>query len=702
MIKRHHVAVTLLVYLLLLGSFSTLQLSSLLKDIIILFLFVPPLLAPALCKKRIYLVMLGVLLLFALLIPLLPTTAGYTPHYIQLFIGIIIAASIGEILYRQTRSRRYAEESVRNNEKQLKQALEDGQNARAALQNANAELEQRVKELSTLNHIMQILANADDLQTALAHITPQIGNLFQASGGGIALLEGDKTNITLASVYSRDLDVSKAIGLSISLAEVAAAKQLVANRKSLIIPRPIIHPATASFFETMKWGKMETLVLSPLLAKTGIIGVIGVGSDSPGRQFTAAEVELLETIAGQIAGAIENARLLEEEQRQRKNAELALHEAQTLYRIGSILAKRKDMQTGIEQALGEYLRALNLRQGGIALFDAAKKSGELYALYRDGQPRLRETPVKLVSRVYRKLIEDQQPIAIIDALNDPLLADNQDLTIAFQIKSILFVPLLARGEVIGALGADSTDAPRQFTKREIQLGQAVADQIATALENARLYENARQDAATMSQLLREVNHRVGNNLTAIVGLLSLEQRHLEKADKSAYKEMMQDLNSRVTGLATVHRMLSSSKWEPLLLSDLTERIIRAALQMLPYNKRIAVSVSPSPVRVTSEQAHNLALIINELTTNCIKYALPNRNRTAITVTITRKDDEICLEFRDDGPGFPEETLHLEHYNVGYDLIKNITEMSLKGSYTLKNDSGAVAIIHFKKAVKNEE
>jgi len=525
MIKRHHVAVAMLVYLLLLGSFSALQLSSLLKDIIILFLFVPPLLAPALCKKRIYLVMLGVLLLFALLIPLLPTTAGYTPHYIQLFIGIIMAASIGEILYRQTRSRRYAEESVRNNEKQLKQALEDGQNARAALQNANAELEQRVKELSTLNHIMQILANADDLQTALAHITPQIGNLFQASGGGIALLEGDKTNITLASVYSRDLDVSKAIGLSISLAEVAAAKQLVANRKSLIIPRPIIHPATASFFETMKWGKMETLVLSPLLARTDIIGVIGVGSDSPGRQFTSAEIELLETIARQTA---------------------------------------------------------------------------------------------------------------------------------------------------------------------------------TALENARLYENARQDAATMSQLLREVNHRVGNNLTAIVGLLSLEQRHLEKADKSAYKEMMQDLNSRVTGLATVHRMLSSSKWEPLLLSDLTERIIRAALQMLPYNKRIAVSVSPSPVRVTSEQAHNLALIINELTTNCIKYALPNKNRTTITVTITRKDDEICLEFRDDGPGFPKETLHLEHYNVGYDLIKNITEMSLKGSYTLKNDSGAVAIIRFKKAVNNEQ
>jgi uncharacterized membrane protein YccC len=128
--KKHHAVIAALVYLILLGSFSILQLNSLLKDIIILLLFVPPLLAPALCKRRIYLVMLGVLVLFASTIPLLPTTAGYTPHYIQLFIGIIIAASTGEILYRQTRSRRHAEESVKENEnncnKRLKAAKKQG------------------------------------------------------------------------------------------------------------------------------------------------------------------------------------------------------------------------------------------------------------------------------------------------------------------------------------------------------------------------------------------------------------------------------------------------------------------------------------------------------------------------------------------------------------------------------------------------
>ena len=693
--KKPHVLIAALVYLLLLGSFSALQLSSLFRDIIILLLFVPPLLAPALCKKRVYLIILGVLVLFVSLIPVMPNTTDYNPHYAQLFVGVIIAAGIGEILYRQAQSRRRAEESLRENEKQLQQALEDGQRARADLQNANTELEQRVKELSTLNHIIQTLAKADDLQTALVHITPQIGHLFQASGGGIALLDATKTKVTLSSVYSRDLDVSKAVDLRISLEEVAAAEQFITAKKSLIIPRPITHPATASFFEAMKWEKMETLILSPLLAKTGIIGVIGIGSDSPGRQFTSAEVELSETIAGQIAGAIENTRLLEEEQRQRKNAELTLREAQTLYRIGSVLAKSKDMQAGIEQALGEYLRALHLKQGGISLFNAARKSGKLYALYRDGQPQPRGAPIKIVSRIYRKLIEDQQPLAIVDAWNDPLLADNQDLTIAYQIRSILFVPLVTRGEVIGALGADSIDAPRQFTEREIKLGQAVADQIATAVENARLYEQARQDADTMSQLLREVNHRVGNNLTAIVGLLSLEQRHLETAGQSTYKEIMQDLNTRVNGLATVHRMLSSSKWEPLLLSDLTERIISAALQMLPPDKYIEINIPPSSVQVTAEQAHNLALIINELATNCIKYALPSKSHTTITVNIAQENDEIRLEFRDNGPGFPEEVLRFEGHSVGYDLIKNITQMNLRGSYALKNDSGAVAIIRFK-------
>ena len=133
-------------------------------------------------------------------------------------------------------------------------------------------------------------------------------------------------------------------------------------------------------------------------------------------------------------------------------------------------------------------------------------------------------------------------------------------------------------------------------------------------ERERLYEQTQRDAEIKATLLHEVNHRVGNNLTAIIGILGLEQQRVE-VDHDTHKAIMQDLTNRVQGLATVHRMLSVTEWAPLLLSELAGQIISLALQALPQDKRVSVDVAASPVQVTPKQANNLALVFNELTTN---------------------------------------------------------------------------------------
>ena len=148
------------------------------------------------------------------------------------------------------------------------------------------------------------------------------------------------------------------------------------------------------------------------------------------------------------------------------------------------------------------------------------------------------------------------------------------------------------------------------------------------------------------------------------------------------------------GLATVHSLLSASEWAPLRLSELTAQVIRSSLKTLPHGKRVSVDVTPSPVQVTPDQAHDMTLVINELATNTVKHTLRERTTAHIAVRIGLDDDTVLFEFRDDGPGYPEEVLQLERYSMGFDLIQNIVRKGLRGELSLHNDRGAVAVIRW--------
>jgi two-component sensor histidine kinase len=250
--------------------------------------------------------------------------------------------------------------------------------------------------------------------------------------------------------------------------------------------------------------------------------------------------------------------------------------------------------------------------------------------------------------------------------------------------------------VIGVLQVVDTEIDR-FSSTDLSLLESLAATAAIAIENARLYEKAREDAETKSALLAEVNHRVKNNLAAIIGLLYAEQRHAGMENQAVYQSILDDLISRVQGLATVHSMLSASGWAPLSLSELAYQVIRSAIQALPRHQSITLDVPPSPVKVTPDQAHHLALVLNELATNTLQHAFDHCCEVRITVRITCEEDTIQCEFRDDGPGYPEQLLDPDHayHNVGFELIQDIVRRSLRGELRLYNDYGAVTAIRFK-------
>jgi two-component sensor histidine kinase len=208
-------------------------------------------------------------------------------------------------------------------------------------------------------------------------------------------------------------------------------------------------------------------------------------------------------------------------------------------------------------------------------------------------------------------------------------------------------------------------------------------------ENARLLEQARQDAQTKTILLHEVNHRVKNNLASIIGLTQAQERFGKKKGSPELRSLCRGLAGRVQGLATVHTLLSAAGWSSVKLTDLASDVIHSTLQILPSDQRVSVFVSPSSIRVTPDQANTLALVINELATNTIKHGQKENQATSISICVEENNGLIVFEFRDNGPGYPEPILDEDHYNVGLDLVTNLVRKDLRGDVTLHNDHGAV-------------
>lgn len=207
---------------------------------------------------------------------------------------------------------------------------------------------------------------------------------------------------------------------------------------------------------------------------------------------------------------------------------------------------------------------------------------------------------------------------------------------------------------------------------------------------------AREDAEARSELLREVNHRVKNNLAAIIGLLYAEERFPSPSGTEIRAPGRQDLIRRIEGLAVVHSMLSAVRWAPVPLTDLVRSLVEAVLKVLPPGRTCTVAVSRSSLVLRSDQAHHFGMLVNELASNTLKHAVPYREAVHIAMEIGIEGDLVRMTYRDDGPGFPPEVLRLERHNLGFELVRNIVRSSLGGEIVFRNEDGAVVDITFQR------
>jgi PAS domain S-box-containing protein len=267
--------------------------------------------------------------------------------------------------------------------------------------------------------------------------------------------------------------------------------------------------------------------------------------------------------------------------------------------------------------------------------------------------------------------------------------------ISGQMTPVLYNATVYRdeaGETLGVFAAARDITVQKQAEAALRASEARYRELAE--ENARLLGQSRKDAETKAILLHEVNHRVKNNLAAIIGLLQLELRYLRGEEQTPYRLLVQDLTGRIQSLALVHNLLSARLWAPLPLAKLAENVMQIAPVMLSPRQAVQLDIAPTAVDLTPKQATAVGLILNELTTNSLKHALRSDEPVCLSLQASQTGDEVHLEYRDNGPGYPAEVLQGERQTVGLYLIEALAEHDLGGEITFSNDRGGVARLRF--------
>lgn len=218
---------------------------------------------------------------------------------------------------------------------------------------------------------------------------------------------------------------------------------------------------------------------------------------------------------------------------------------------------------------------------------------------------------------------------------------------------------------------------------------AVVTQDVTDRVNA--YEQIRADFEEKEALLREIHHRVKNNLNVISSLLNLQAGQL--TDPSKAIQAFHDTRERILAMALVHEEIyQSNEYANVNIADYLSLLLSRQIQMAGKTDRFDVRASLEPVRVGLDTAVPLALLLNEIVTNALKHAAPESGQTTLSVESRRTEDGSGeLLFGDNGPGLPQDALTGE--TMGMTLIRVLADQ-IGGMLQVDNSGGTRFRIRF--------
>ena len=530
--------------------------------------------------------------------------------------------------------------------------------------------------VAALREIARALSTTWDLDSTLDLIARKTTEMMHVDSCAIYLLDPDGETLRLRA--STGLS-QRALGrATLRIGEGMTGYAVKGNKP--------VYAAHAHQDPHFKWvaeaqeTAFNSLLATPLIIETQpqAIGAINVQTKEI-HYFSETEVELLAFISDLAAGALAKARLLDQ-QKQR------IEEMQALAELSEVITSPQYLDDMLNVVTEMAAKSMDASVCSIFLINESRTHLELRSAKRTTSPYSHREPLPIEAGIVGKVAATGKPIYIRDVRTDPAYLGTE-LATAEGLVSLLSVPLAVRDRVIGVMNCYTSEA-RAFTSEQHALLTTLANQTALAIENARLVTN--------TAVIREMHHRIKNNLQTVAMLMQLQ---LPDADNLDTREVLKTNIHRIRSIAAVHEELSDEGFRLVDVKDVLERITLMTVDTMTVpSKNISIEVFGEPLSLPSRAATSLTLVVNELVQNALEHGFVGVENGRIEISLGRSSEELIILVRDNGIGLPETF----NRGLGLEISETLVTEDLRGKIKFNRlDSGTEISLRLPRSIEQD-
>lgn len=207
-------------------------------------------------------------------------------------------------------------------------------------------------------------------------------------------------------------------------------------------------------------------------------------------------------------------------------------------------------------------------------------------------------------------------------------------------------------------------------------------------------KNSEQELMLKSMVIKEIHHRVKNNLQTIASLLRIQKR---RVDNDEVKKILTETINRILSIAITHEILSENGIDSLSIKMIIQLLYKNFFEnILDKNKKIEFNIYGDDFVIDSSKATSIALVINELVQNALHYAFVNRDEGQVNITIKKGVFFSKLIVSDNGVGMDEKKYR--DNSLGLMIVERLIVDKLQGNFELKSEINQGTTIEFE--IKN--
>lgn len=518
----------------------------------------------------------------------------------------------------------------------------------------------RPQGVMALRQIARALSAAWDLDTSLDLIARKTTEVMHVDSCTIYLLDPDGYTLRLRA--STGL-AKRAVGRATLLVGEGMTGYAV-QRNEPVFAADAQHDPHFKQVEEAEETAFHSLLAVPLVIETQPIGALNVQTIAR-HEFTEDEVNILSLVGDLAAGALAKAQLHDKQKQQ-------IEELRALAELSEVMTSPQYLDDILDVVTEMAAKTMNAALCSIFLHNEDNTHLVLRSAKRS-TPLYRDRPPLVVGEgVTGRVAATGEAVYVADVRAEPAYTSS-DLARAEGLVSLLSVPLMVRERVIGVFNCYTAEI-HDFTPNEKALFTTLANQTALAIENARLVTNA--------AVVREMHHRIKNNLQTVAMLMQLQIPDAERLDT---RQVLETNIHRINSIATVHEVLSEKGFRLVDVKDVLGRIGRETAESMTHpHKTIEILLLGESLLLPSRAATALTLVVNELVQNALEHAFPMEHTNGrIEISLGRSAEEIIVIVRDNGAGLPDGLVR----GLGLEIAETLVAEDLNGRLKFNRPTG---------------